>query len=71
MSKRKKLAELFEQLSTPQQELFKKMYKNVDTIPEEKIDWAIIQCKRTLCKNNGIELEKVLVQIKDEIKGNC
>ena len=70
MTKRKKLESLLKQCKPHQQELFNKMYKSIEDIPKDKIDWAIQQCERTLWKNNGAELSKVIAQMKDEIKDN-
>lgn len=45
------LKELLAECSQKQQNLFKKMYNSVDTIPKEKIEWAIVQCENTIREN--------------------
>jgi hypothetical protein len=50
MDKNHKLYQLYHQLNKAQQNLFNMMYGSIDTIKEEKIDWAIKQCERTLEK---------------------
>lgn len=42
---------LYDQCNPDQQDLFNRMYKSVDEIAPEKIDWAIVQCENTLVKN--------------------
>jgi len=51
MNKSEKLYQLYHQLNKAQQNLFNLMYGSIDTIKEEKIDWAIKQCERTVKKN--------------------
>jgi hypothetical protein len=51
MDKNHKLYQLYHQLNKAQQNLFNLMYGSIDTIKEEKIEWAIKQCERTLEKN--------------------
>ena len=51
MDKNHKLYQLYHQLNKAQQNLFNMMYGSIDTIKEEKIEWAIKQCERTLEKN--------------------
>ena len=51
MNNYQKLYQLYHQLNKAQQNLFNLMYGSIDTIKEEKIDWAIKQCERTLEKN--------------------
>ena len=56
------LKELLSQCTEPQQLMFKRMYAHkyqekpinecVDLMDDEKIDWAISQCERTVEKNN-------------------
>jgi len=46
------LTELLGQCTPKQQDLFNRMYGSLEAIPEEKIDWAIQQCERTVEKNN-------------------
>ena len=50
MNNHQKLYQLYHQLNKAQQNLFNLMYGSIDTIKEEKIDWAIKQCERTLEK---------------------
>jgi hypothetical protein len=52
LEKKRALVELYNQCTEPQQEIFNRMYGSTDTIPEEKINWAIQQCERTIFKNN-------------------
>ncbi len=47
------LRSLYNQCTEPQQVLFCRMYKSVDEIPEDRIDWAIQQCERTIEANKG------------------
>lgn len=49
--KRELLKKLYDQCTEPQQQLFCRMYKSIEDIPEDKIDWAIQQCERTIEKN--------------------
>lgn len=42
------LVDLYNQCTEPQQALFNRMYGSIDKIPEEKINWAIQQCERTI-----------------------
>jgi hypothetical protein len=49
--RRKALTDLLEQCTVPQIKLFKLMYYSVETIPDEKIDWAIRQCESTIKSN--------------------
>jgi hypothetical protein len=51
MNKSEKLYQLYHQLNKAQQNLFNLMYGSIDTIKEEKIDWVIKQCERTVKKN--------------------
>lgn len=46
-----RLKELYSQLTEPQQRLFDRMYPILEEIEEEKFDWAVQQCERTLAKN--------------------
>jgi hypothetical protein len=50
MNNHQKLYQLYHQLNKAQQNLFNLMYGSIDTIKEEKIEWAIEQCERTLEK---------------------
>ena len=49
------LQELYDQQTDAAKDLFNRMYVSVDEIPEEKIDWAIQQCERTLEKRNNVQ----------------
>ena len=49
------LHNLLDQCTKEQQAFFDRMYGSRDTIPEEKIDWAIQQCERTITKNETKE----------------
>lgn len=53
--KRQILQELYDQQTDAAKDLFNRMYVSVDEIPEEKIDWAIQQCERTLEKRNDAQ----------------
>jgi hypothetical protein len=53
---------LIARCTEPQQLLFKRMYSHknldlpinevIDNMPDEKLDWAVSQCERTVNKNN-------------------
>ena len=62
---RNKLKNLYYQLTDSQKEFFNKMYVSIEEIKDDKIEWAIKQCERTL-ENN---LEKRDNKI-DQILGN-
>lgn len=49
--RKKSLIDLYDQLTPAQQDLFNRMYVGVEEIPDDKIDWAIQQCERTISKN--------------------
>lgn len=49
--KREKIRELLNQCTEPQKDIFNRMYKSIDAIPESKMDNAYDQCCRTLEKN--------------------
>lgn len=59
------LKDLLAQCTEKQQMLFKRMYSHenlelpinevVDQMPDDKIDWAVTQCERTVEKNNSIK----------------
>ena len=49
--RKKSLIDLYDQLTPVQQDLFNRMYVDVEEIPDDKIDWAIQQCERTISKN--------------------
>jgi hypothetical protein len=48
---REKLRELLAQCTESQVAMFNSMYESVDVIPQDKINWAIQQCERTIAKN--------------------
>lgn len=60
---REQLKDMLSQCTKAQQMLFKRMYSHkdlmldintvVDNMPEEKLDWAMQQCERTLQKKEG------------------
>jgi len=50
---RKKLTSLYYQLTESQKDFFNRMYGSVEMIYDEKIEWAIKQCERTI--ENNIE----------------
>jgi hypothetical protein len=50
-----KLRDLLNQCTDKQKKFFNRMYGSVDTIPDEKIDWAIQQCENTIKKNSKKE----------------
>jgi len=54
---REKLRELLAQCTEGQLDLFNRMYRSVDAIPLEKINWAIQQCERTIANNKKRESE--------------
>jgi hypothetical protein len=49
--RKRALIDLYDQCIPEQQNMFNRMYGSIDTIPNEKIDWAIQQCERTIAKN--------------------
>lgn len=51
MLKYQHLYQLYHQLNKGQQTVFNMMYGSIDTIREDKIDWAIKQCERSIAKN--------------------
>ncbi len=48
---REALKNLLLQCTEKQINIFNRMYKSVEEIPEEKISWAMKQCERTINKN--------------------
>lgn len=46
--RRDSLQELLSQCTPDQISIFNRMYKSIDDIPDEKIDWAIQQCENTI-----------------------
>jgi hypothetical protein len=57
--RRQTLIDLYNRCTPEQQNLFNRMYVSVTDIPDEKIDWAIQQCERTIAKNNEKRDEKL------------
>ncbi len=51
MNKLQKIFQLYHQLNKSQQNLFNLLYGSVDSIKEDKIEWVIKQCERTINKN--------------------
>lgn len=51
--RRQTLADLYNQLTPAQQNLFNRMYVSIDEIPDNKINWAIQQCAKTIDKNKN------------------
>jgi hypothetical protein len=51
--RRQTLIDLYNRCTQEQQNLFNRMYVSVETIPDEKIDWAIQQCERTIAENEA------------------
>ena len=49
--KRQMMRDFLAQCTGAQVDLFNRMYGSVDKIPENKMDWAIQQCERTVEKN--------------------
>jgi len=50
--KHDQLRDLLSQCTEGQRNMFNRMYGSIDTIKEDKIDWAIQQCERTLKKDH-------------------
>ena len=53
------LRKLLSQCTSEQQAFFDRMYVSIDVIPDEKIDWAIKQCERTIVKTEQKIKEKI------------
>ena len=51
-SKRNLIRDLLNQCTEGQRELFNRMYKSIEELPEEKMRWAYYQVKSTVEKNN-------------------
>lgn len=47
------LRDLLAQCNPNQVDIFNRMYGSIDTIPHEKMDWAIQQCERTIRNNKA------------------
>lgn len=54
--KRDIIKDFLAQCTKEQVNLFNRLYGSVDTIPENKMDWAIEQCERTV-ENNKTKKE--------------
>jgi hypothetical protein len=50
--KRQIMRDFLAQCTEAQVDLFNRMYGSVETIAEDKMDWAIQQCERTVLKNS-------------------
>ncbi len=48
--KRDTLADLYNQLPEANQKFFCRMYKSLEEVKDDQVDWAIQQCERTLEK---------------------
>lgn len=59
---RTKLTNLYYQLTDGQKALFNRMYGSIETIKDNKIEWAIQQCERTL-ENNVEKRDNKINQI--------
>ena len=62
---RTRLTNLYYQLTDGQKAFFNRMYGSIETIEDNKIEWAIKQCERTI-ENNA---EKRDIKI-NQILGN-
>lgn len=62
---RTKLTNLYYQLTDVQKEFFNRMYGSIETIKDNKIEWAIKQCERTL--QNNVEKRDIKI---NQILGN-
>ena len=62
--KKAQLHRLLDQCTKEQEAKFDRMYGSRDTIPEDRVDWAIHQCERT------VEMNKVnQAKAKDKEEG--
>ncbi len=59
---RTKLTNLYYQLTDGQKGLFNRIYGSIETITEDKVEWAIQQCERTV-KNNVEKRDEKIEQI--------
>ena len=50
--KRAKIKAAYKKLTTRQQAFFNRLWKSVDTVPNDSSLTAINQCERTIIKNN-------------------
>lgn len=55
--RRQVLNELLAQCTTPQQDMFKRVYPN--GVPDSKVTEAILLCERTISENNRMANTKV------------
>ena len=51
--RRQTLANLYNECTPEQQNVFNRMYVSITAIPDRKIDWAIEQCERTIAENKN------------------
>ena len=51
--RRQTLANLYNECTPEQQNVFNRMYVSIAAIPDRKIDWAIEQCERTIAENKN------------------
>jgi hypothetical protein len=49
--KKQMLRDFLAQCTEAQVDMFNRMYGSVETIKEDKMEWAIQQCERTVAKN--------------------
>ena len=57
-NERQALRNLLSQCTNAQVNIFNRMYKSVEEIPEEKISWAFKQCERTINQNCQQAIER-------------
>jgi hypothetical protein len=60
---RTKLTNLYYQLTDGQKAFFNRMYGSIETIKDNKVEWAIQQCERTIENNvekRDIKINKIL-----------
>lgn len=62
---RTKLTNLYYQLTDGQKAFFNRMYDSIETIKDNKVEWAIQQCERTL--ENNVEKRDIKI---NQILGN-
>ena len=58
--RKKRLVDLYNQCTPEQQNVFNRMYVSITEIPDEKIDWAMQQCERTIAENKIKMGEKIM-----------
>jgi hypothetical protein len=62
---RTKLTNLYYQLTDGQKAFFNRMYGSIETIKDNKVEWAIQQCERTI--ENNVEKRDIKI---NQILGN-